>query len=104
MQIDDSAVWMSLHREAPLGVEVGDTLGASRQPLRGITPMPRHVRSVTSKTSSSIAFAAGLPSAGTARRYWFSTSCRPRLELHDARRMPSRMSSGSKPVTTIGTR
>ena len=66
--------------------------------------MPRHARSVTSKTSISIALAAGLPEACTARGYAFSISCLPDSSCSTVRRMPSRMSSGSKPVTTIGSR
>ena len=76
---------------------------ASRQPLSGITPMPRQPRSVTVKTSSSSARAAGLPCSGTARPYALSTKCSPRSSWCTVRRMPSRMSSGSNPVTTIGT-
>ncbi len=39
----------------------------SRQPLSGMVPIPRQVRSATSKTSSSIRRAAGLPVSRTAR-------------------------------------
>ena len=39
----------------------------------------------------------------TARGYAFSSSCRPLSSCSTVRRMPSRMSSGSNPVTTIGT-
>ena len=42
-------------------------VGVTKAPEFGILPIPRQFRSVTSNTSASIALAAGLPSAGTAR-------------------------------------
>jgi len=75
----------------------------SSQPEPGIMPMPRQFRSVTEKTSASIRRASGLPSRCTARGYAFSTSARPASSCRTVLRMPSRMSSGSNPVTTIGT-
>ena len=66
-------------------------------------PMPRQVRSPTSKTDSTVSWASRLPSRVTARTYWFSTSARPSSSCTMAIRMPSSRSSGSKPVTTMGT-
>jgi hypothetical protein len=66
--------------------------------------MPRHVRSLTRNTRCIASCADVLPSWVTARAYWFSTSARPLSSWRTAIRMPSRMSSGSNPVTTIGTR
>ena len=52
--------------EALFGVELA--IGSlSRQPLFGITPMPRQARSVTSKTSESSFCAGKLPSKVTTR-------------------------------------
>ncbi len=62
------------------------------------------MRSPTSKTSKIWRWASGTPSRLTARTYWFSTSARPSSSWRIAIRIPSRRSSGSKPVTTIGTR
>ena len=62
-------------------------------------------RSVTSKTSSQHAPARpGCPRPAPRGAYWFSTSCRPASSCRTRGRMPSSRSSGSNPVTTIGTR
>ena len=66
--------------------------------------MPRQVRSATWKTRRIASWAAVLPERRTARAYWFSTSARPSSSWRTAIRMPSSRSSGSNPVTTIGTR
>ena len=76
----------------------------SRQPLCGIIPMPRQDRSTTSKTSSSISIARpGCPRGGPPAGRRSRARARPSSSWCTVRRMPSRMSSGSKPVTTIGT-
>ena len=62
----DSSVWISVTEKRSSASKYA-YFGASCQPLSGIDPMPRHVRSDTANTSSSIAFAAVLPSAVTAR-------------------------------------
>ena len=88
--------------ETAIGVELG--IGPrSDQPLSGISPIPRHFRGTTSKTSFRISSAARLPSLRTARAYWFSTSARPASSCSTHINTPWRMSSGSKPVTTMGT-
>ncbi len=46
----------------------------------------------------------GVALALTTRGYWFSTSCVPFSSWRTVISVPSRMSSGSKPVMTIGTR
>lgn len=66
--------------------------------------MPRQARSVTRNTLRTASCASVLPVRRTARTYWFSTSYRPDSSCRTAIRMPSSRSSGSKPVTTIGTR
>ncbi len=65
--------------------------------------MPRHFRSTSSNTRSTWSRAGTVPSRVTERTYWFSTSWRPSSSwaMHIA--IPSRMSTGSNPVTTIGT-
>ncbi len=62
------------------------------------------MRGPTSNTAITCRWASGTPSRVTARVYWFSTSARPSSSWRIAMWMPSRRSSGSKPVTTIGTR
>jgi hypothetical protein len=69
-----------------------------------MVPIPRHFRSVISKTCPSSALAMGLPSRLTVRAYWFSTSARPASSWRTTIRIPCRRSIGSNPVTTIGTR
>ena len=78
--------------------------GRSAYPLRGMLPMPRHLRSTISKTSKISARAARLPSRPRMRLYSFSTSWRPDSSCCTVIRIPCSRSIGSKPVMTIGTR
>ena len=66
--------------------------------------MPRHLRGTTLKIFLINSCAGWLPSRRTARAYWFSTSARPDSSCCTVISTPCKMSSGSKPVTTIGTR
>ena len=63
----DSSVWMSADREPRARRRTPRSARESRQPLCGIIPMPRQVRSVTSKTSRSICH-RGLVALGAAPR------------------------------------
>ena len=66
-------------------------------------PSPRHSKcGRSSNTSPSSAMACGLPSSRTTRLYWFSTSQRPSRICASSMCTDCRMSSGSKPATTIG--
>ena len=66
-------------------------------------PRPRHSKCGRSaKTSASTASAVVLPSQGTTRVYWFSTSQRPAASWRRIMWIAWRMSSGSKPAITIG--
>ena len=66
--------------------------------------MPRHARGTTSNTSRTAARAGPFPPSATERAYWFSTCARPSSSCRTHMCTPWRRSSGSKPVTTIGTR
>ena len=103
MQADDSSVVTP-----PTGNRRSASNAAKRSlrrnPLFGISPIPRHLRWHTSKTSRRIARAATFPSRPTERVYWFSTSPRPLSSCRTAISVPWTMSSGSNPVTTNGTR
>src|SRR5689334_13620935 len=66
-------------------------------------PIPRHGRVATSKTSSMTLSASGLPVRVTEREYWFSSSARPSSSWFRSIEIACRMSTGSKPPTTIGT-
>ena len=103
MHTVDSCVSMIADLEELLGVVVAVFVAQPVAALRGCMPTPRHLRSQTSKTSSISFFDAGLPSRRTTRLYWFSTSARPASSCRTVRSTPSSMSSGSKPVMTIGT-
>ena len=65
-------------------------------------PRPRHVTSQGSKTCSTIWRATGLPSSLTPRRYALRISGSPLSIISTSDAMPSRMSTGSNPVTTPG--
>jgi hypothetical protein len=65
--------------------------------------MPRQARSHTSNTSPTSFCAATFPSARTERAYWLSTIDVPSFDARTRRSRPSSMSTGSNPVTTMGT-
>ena len=62
----DSLVWMSVTAKR-YSASKSAYRSESFHPLCGIIPMPRQVRSITSKTSRNIAIAGRLPSSVTAR-------------------------------------
>ena len=66
-------------------------------------PSPRHSKCGRSANTSAITSSArGLPSHGTTRLYWFSTSQRPARSCARIIWIACRMSSGSKPAITTG--
>ena len=68
-----------------------------------MNPSPRHSKcGRSSKTSAIASNARVLPSHGTTRLYWFSTSQRPSRSCTRIIWIACRMSSGSKPAITIG--
>ena len=75
------------------------------RPLAGNLADPAPLATARPGTPRGSAACAGrLPSRRTQRAYWFSTSARPASSCSTHISTPCRMSSGSKPVTTIGTR
>ena len=87
--------------EALFGVEFAIS-SLSRQPLLGITPMPRHARSVTSKTSASSCWAGMIALVADDALVGVLDVVSPRFQLDYGAADPSSRSSGSKPVTTMG--
>ena len=68
-----------------------------------MNPRPRHSKYGRSSNTSDIAFSATLlPSYGTTRWYWFSTSQRPSAICSRIILIDWSTSSGSKPETTSG--
>ncbi len=68
-----------------------------------MNPRPRHSKcGRSSKTSAITSSAFWLPSYGTTRVYWFSTSQRPSASCTRIMWIAWRMSSGSKPAMTHG--
>ena len=93
-----------LQPEPQLGVEVGELLPQHQPaPRNGADAAPLPVGQLED-LEDQVPGPAGCPRGGPPRTYWFSTSCRPSSSWRTARAIPSRMSTGSKPVTTIGTR
>ena len=90
--------------EDALGVEMRRTPRAAAGRSAGSRRCRATPGRTTSKTSSTMRRAGCVALAPTARAYWFSTSARPASSWRTACRMPSSRSTGSNPVTTIGTR
>src|SRR6478736_6400329 len=68
-----------------------------------MNPSPRHSKCGRSSNTSAITSSARvLPSHGTTRLYWFSTSQRPSRSWTRIIWTACRMSSGSKPAITTG--
>ena len=89
--------------ETPFGVE--GRIGRPQDQAAGGNladppPLPRHDLEHLARSAPG---RARLPSGRTLRAYWFSTSARPASSCSTHISTPCRMSSGSKPVTTIGT-
>ncbi len=70
-----------------------------------MNPRPRHSKwGRSSNTSDITSSARRLPSYGTTRVYWFSTSQRPSVSWRSTIATDWRMSSGSNPEITTGLR
>ena len=68
-----------------------------------MNPRPRHSKCGRSSNTSAITSSARkLPSYGTTRLYWFSTSQRPSASWRRIIAIDWRMSSGSNPEITTG--
>ena len=91
------------NRETPLRVKCRVTLAKPQAAHGYFADAPPFAR----RAQIRLPLAAGLrrfPAGRTDRAYWFSTSCRPASSCRTHISTPCRISSGSKPVTTIGTR